>query len=142
LALAVLSVIALAVFGSLGFGGHFAWIGALVVSAWWLGHWYLKRTRHVDPQGELAARAAPLARLFPAAFVVMGHTHVPVRAVLDGGGTYVNTGSWAEAEGARPDAPFVHRAARTHLVIRVRDTGPEAELLAWDSSTGPKRFAT
>jgi len=144
LALAVLAVIALTVFGALGFRAqYFAWIGALVVPAWWAGHRYLVRTRHVDPQGELATRAAPLARLFPAAFVVMGHTHVPVRRVLDGGGaTYVNTGSWSEAEGAQPDAPFVHRAARTHLVIRVRDTGPEAELLAWDSSTGPKRFAT
>jgi UDP-2,3-diacylglucosamine pyrophosphatase LpxH len=144
LALGVLSVIALAVLGSLGFRAqYFAWIGALVVPAWWFGHLYLSRTRHVDPQNELAARALPLARLFPAAFVVMGHTHVPVRTALAGAGaTYVNTGSWAEAEGARPDAPFVHRAARTHLVIRVRDTGPEAELLAWDSSTGPKRFAT
>jgi UDP-2,3-diacylglucosamine pyrophosphatase LpxH len=144
IALTVLSVVAFAVLGLVGLRAHhFAWTSALVASAWWLGHWYLKRTRHVDPQGELAARAGPLARLFPAAFVVMGHTHVPVRTALDGGAaTYVNTGSWAEAEGAPPDAPFVHRAARTHLVIRVRDTGPEAELLVWDSSTGPKQFAT
>jgi UDP-2,3-diacylglucosamine pyrophosphatase LpxH len=121
----------------------FAWTGALIACAWWVGHVYLTRTRHVDPQQELAARAGPLAQLFPAAFVVMGHTHVPVRAAPDArGATYVNTGSWAEAEGTGPDASFAHRAARTHLVIRVRDSGPEAELLAWDSCTGPKHFST
>jgi hypothetical protein len=142
LALGVLSVAVLVVLGVLGFRVHslFAAGGALVVAAWWLVHRYLKRTRHVDPQCELVARAAPLARLFPAAFVVMGHTHVPVRAVVDeNGATYVNTGSWSEDEGAAPDASLSHRAARTHLVIRIRDTGPEAELLAWGSE-GPKRF--
>jgi UDP-2,3-diacylglucosamine pyrophosphatase LpxH len=115
---------------------------ALIVCAWWSGHVYLRRTRHVDPQKELAARAGALARLFPAAFVVMGHTHVPLRTTPDAGGaTYVNTGSWAEAEDASREGSSTRRAARTHLVIRIRDAGPEAELLAWDSSTGPRRFS-
>jgi UDP-2,3-diacylglucosamine pyrophosphatase LpxH len=144
LALSVLAVAVLALLGALGlWAHHFAWAAALVVPAWWLVHRYLSRSRHVDPQRELAARAGPLSRLFPAAFVVMGHTHVPVRTVVgDGGATYVNTGSWAEDEGAHPDASFVRRAARTHLVIRMRDTGPEAELLAWDSVLGPTRFVS
>jgi len=143
LLLAVLSVMLLFVLGALAFWAHsLAWACALVPPVWWLGHRYLSRTRSVDPQEELSARARPLARLFPAAFVVMGHTHVPVRVELDAGGaTYVNTGSWAESEGAAPDAPFVHRAARTHLVIRARGTASEAELLSWDSKDGPKRFA-
>jgi UDP-2,3-diacylglucosamine pyrophosphatase LpxH len=142
LLLAVLSVAALAVFTTLGFkASYYACFGALVLPAWWVVHRTLSRTRHVDPQNELVARAGALAQLFPAAFVVMGHTHVPVRLAAEAGGaTYVNTGSWAEDEGARPDAAYVHRAARTHLVIRDRETGPEAELLAWDSTTGPKRF--
>ncbi len=144
LALALLSVAAFCALAILGFHRpSFVWVGALVIPGWWLVHRLLSRRRHVDPQTELAARAASLARLFPAAFVVMGHTHVPVCAVVEeGGATYVNTGSWAEDDGVHPDASFAHRAARTHLVIRVRDTGPEAELLAWDSTAGPRRFAT
>lgn len=144
MALAAASIVALGIVASIGLRtASFAGTAVLVGSTWWFGHRYLSRSRHVDPQNELAARAAPLARLFPAAFVVMGHTHVPVltRASVEGA-TYVNTGSWAEDEGARPDAPFIHRAARTHLVIRVHETGPEAELLAWDSSAGPRRFVT
>jgi len=145
LALSVLAVVLLASLGALAFWAHysFAWAAALVVPTWWLVHRYLSRSRHVDPQRELAARAVPLSRLFPAAFVVMGHTHVPVRAVVEeSGATYVNTGSWAEDESAHADAPFVRRAARTHLVIRMRETGPEAELLAWDPVLGPTRFGS
>jgi hypothetical protein len=142
IALGLSSVGLLAILCVLSIRTHpvFAAAGGLVPVAWWLVHRYLKGTRHVDPQSELAARAASLARLFPAAFVVMGHTHVPLRVSIENGGaTYVNTGSWSEEEGAPPDASFSHRAARTHLVIHVRDTGPEAELLAWGPG-GPARF--
>ncbi len=143
LALAVLSALSLLILLVLGRrGGYVLWASGLMVPAWWLTHRHLGRTRHVDPQSELAARAGPLSRLFPAAFVVMGHTHVPVRAAVDDGrATYINTGSWAEDEGSRPDGPIAYRAARTHLIIRVGSGGPEAELLAWDSSVGPKRYA-
>ena len=87
----------------------------------------------------MVERAAHLASLFPAAFVVMGHTHVPV-AVPVGAATYVNVGSWAEdvaddedAETAPADArvPGPYRAARTHLVIHVRDDGTEAQFCTW-----------
>jgi UDP-2,3-diacylglucosamine pyrophosphatase LpxH len=144
LALALLSSLSLLVLAMYGFrGGYVPWTIALVLAAWWFAHRQLGRTRQVDPQNELIARAGPLSQLFPAAFVVMGHTHVPVRAPIDEGrATYINTGSWAEEAGERPDAPIAHRAARTHLVIRVGEAGPEAELLAWDSRLGPKRFAT
>jgi UDP-2,3-diacylglucosamine pyrophosphatase LpxH len=138
LALGLLSFLTLFVLAIVGTqGGHVAWASAVVLPAWWLGHRHLSSTRQVDPQSELVARAGTLARLFPAAFVVMGHTHVPVRSAVDGGPTtYINTGSWAEEEGA----PITHRATRTHLVIRVNDEGPDAELLAWDSAEGPKRI--
>lgn len=143
LALTLLCSLSLLVLGVLGLrGAYVPWAGAFMVLAWWLSHRYLSRRRHVDPQHELAARAGPLSRLFPAAFVVMGHTHVPVRAVVDDGrATYINTGSWVEDEDSSPEAPIAYRAARTHLVIRVGDQGPEAELLVWESSVGPKQFA-
>jgi len=142
LALALLSSVSLLILVVFAFrGGHVPWASALVLPTWWLGHRQLGRTRHVDAQGELIARASPLSQLFPSAFVVMGHTHVPIRAAIDDGrATYINTGSWAEEAGERPDAPIAHRAARTHLVIRVGDAGPEAELLAWDSIRGPQHF--
>jgi UDP-2,3-diacylglucosamine pyrophosphatase LpxH len=86
-------------------------------------------------------RAAHLAKLFPAAFVVMGHTHTPAKiAINDGEATYINVGSWAEEEGAEGvPAAKVYRAARTHLVIHRGDEGPVAEFLAWDVD-GPRRF--
>jgi hypothetical protein len=48
----------------------------------------------------------------------------------------VNVGSWHEAE-PKSDEDF--RAARTHLVIHPKDSGPQAEFLAW-SAEGPRRF--
>jgi UDP-2,3-diacylglucosamine pyrophosphatase LpxH len=143
-ALALFSNLLLLILLMLGIWGRYVpWGSALVPPAWWLAHVHLGRTRHVDPQSELLARAAPLSRLFPSAFVVMGHTHVPMRLPIDGGrATYINTGSWAEEAGEGPDAPSTYRAARTHLVIRVGDGGPKAELLAWESRLGPKCFAT
>jgi UDP-2,3-diacylglucosamine pyrophosphatase LpxH len=90
----------------------------------------------------MVERAAKLARLFPAAFVVMGHTHIPVRVPVNAGSaTYINVGSWAEEEAEAGVA--VHeasRAARTHLVIHVKDSGPEAEFLTWDSENGPQTY--
>jgi hypothetical protein len=144
LALGLLCTLVLLTLAVLGLrGGYAAWAMIPVLPAWWLVHGHLSRARQVDPRDALAARAAPLARLFPAAFVVMGHTHVPQRTVLeDGTSTYINTGSWAEEEGTGADAPIAYRAARTHLVIRVSDGPPEGELFIWDSREGPRRFVT
>ena len=80
-------------------------------------------------------RAAALARLFPSAFVVMGHTHIPT-SVSAGEATYINVGSWAEDE---PDALSDYRATRTHLVIHVRDSGLEAQFCTWGDA-GPVAF--
>jgi hypothetical protein len=143
-ALALSSSLLLLVLIVLGLWGRYVpWGSALVPPVWWLAHVRLGQTRHIDPQSELLARAAPLSRLFPSTFVVMGHTHVPMRLPIDDGrATYINTGSWAEEAGEGRDVPSTYRAARTHLVIRVGNGGPKAELLAWDSSLGPKSFAT
>lgn len=127
-------------------GLHRAWpwvIMAGVVAAWLALHRHLAMRRKVwfgeklDNDAILVERAGHLARLFPAAFVVMGHTHTPAMvSVAEGAATYVNVGSWHEAE-ATSAATF--RAARTHLVIHPDDAGPQAEFLAW-SATGPRRF--
>jgi UDP-2,3-diacylglucosamine pyrophosphatase LpxH len=120
--------------------GHLWWAAGCVVVAWAFANRHLTKQRKLEPDALLIDRAQHLAKLFPAAFVVMGHTHVPERVdVNDGSATYINVGSWAEEE---PDEQETHayRAARTHLVIRTGDTGPKAELLAWDSAAGPRAY--
>ena len=68
------------------------------------------------------------------------NTHTPAMvSVAQGTSTYVNVGSWHEAETDGKDAAPSHRAARTHLVIHPAPSGPTAEFLAW-SPDGPRRF--
>jgi hypothetical protein len=119
---------------------------AAVCVAWGLLHHYLRARRRewfgerLDNDETLAERANHLARLFPAAFVVMGHTHTPAMVpVAEGAATYINVGSWHEAEAGQDDAT-TFRAARTHLVIRPEPGGPAAEFLAWGPD-GPTLFA-
>ncbi len=73
----------------------------------------------------------------------MGHTHVPVRIpVAQGGATYVNVGSWHEAEAGQESAGGGFRAARTHLVIHPSAdaaTAPTAEFMTW-ADDGPRKF--
>jgi hypothetical protein len=120
---------------------HVWWAAPSVLLAWALVHFQLAKLRVADPEKRMIDRAAHLAKLFPAAFVVMGHTHTPAKiAINDGEATYINVGSWAEEEGAEGvPAAKVYRAARTHLVIHRGDEGPVAEFLAWDVD-GPRRF--
>lgn len=108
--------------------------GALVVLALWgAAHVLLSRQRKIDPAEEMARHAGTLARLLPAAFVVMGHTHVPEqKRAGEGDATYINLGSWAEEEDDDGAGGKAYRAARTHLVIEVHDGAPRAELRAWD----------
>ncbi len=141
LAVALAASILLTAVAILGaFHGHFLWAGLGVLGAWFLAHRHLSASRHVDPADEMADRATHLARLLPAAFVVMGHTHIPTRIpVNEGASTYINLGSWAEDEPSEEATDY--RAARTHLVIRIENGAPVAKLLAWDAETGPKRFS-
>jgi UDP-2,3-diacylglucosamine pyrophosphatase LpxH len=138
LALGLVASLLLIVTGVLGlYSGRFFVGSACVALAWVVGHWYLSRQRRIDPTEELAERATHLARLLPAALVVMGHTHAPAEVAMnDGASKYINLGSWAEEE---PDAVFSYRAARTHLVVHLRDGAPVAELRAWEAD-GPRRF--
>jgi UDP-2,3-diacylglucosamine pyrophosphatase LpxH len=130
-------------------GGHGGWrwpLVAAVVLAWTLAHLHLRARRRawfgarLDNNEALVERAGHLAHLFPAAFVVMGHTHTPAMVSLSQGtATYVNVGSWHEAETDGVDDPPSYRAARTHLVIHPAPAGLTAEFLAW-SPEGPRTF--
>jgi UDP-2,3-diacylglucosamine pyrophosphatase LpxH len=118
---------------------QFSFAGLAVVAAWLIAHRHLSRQRRIDPTEELSMRAGHLARLLPAAFIVMGHTHTPRELPInEGASTYINLGSWSEEEPSESAVPYT--ATRTHLVIRIENGEPKAELLAWDSETGPKRF--
>jgi UDP-2,3-diacylglucosamine pyrophosphatase LpxH len=130
-------------------GAHHGWRWPVIASialGWTLAHYLLRARRRawfgerLDNDEALVERAGHLAHLFPAAFVVMGHTHTPAMvSVAQGTSTYVNVGSWHEAEMDAKDGPPSHRAARTHLVIHPAPSGPTAEFLAW-SPDGPRRF--
>jgi predicted phosphodiesterase len=92
--------------------------------------------RDIDPSSTLRERAARVTRLMPAAFVVMGHTHLPeVTAAPGGTSTYVNLGSWDGDDD-------VANAARTHLVVYEREDGKAvAELFVWDKASGRRAWA-
>jgi UDP-2,3-diacylglucosamine pyrophosphatase LpxH len=120
--------------------GNFWYAGACIAVAWLLAHRYLSRRRKVDPDELLVERAAHLSRLFPAAFVVMGHTHVPLRVPVSQATTYINVGSWAEEEEAGERASMRVLAARTHLVIDHGESGPTAQFLRWSPDEGPRSF--
>lgn len=126
--IAVLAIAALTIV--MGLHASTLYASAGVIAVWALFHMVLSRRRKVDPAAQMIDRAARLARLFPCAFVVMGHTHAPAAARV-GPATYVNVGSWAEQESDE------QRAARTHLVIHVTPGGPQAELCTW-SPEGPR----
>jgi UDP-2,3-diacylglucosamine pyrophosphatase LpxH len=138
LGVAVLSLGLLAVLGVIGIRhGHALYAAVGVLPAWALFHRYLSGQRNVDAADLLVAKASQLVKLFPAAFVVMGHTHVPVQ-VPAGESTYINVGSWSEEEAT--DAAGSPRAPRTHLVIHPSGPRGEARLLSWDPSSGPRNY--
>jgi UDP-2,3-diacylglucosamine pyrophosphatase LpxH len=120
---------------------HSWWVAPSIIAAWAFGQGLLATQRTANPEARMIERAGHLAKLFPAAFVVMGHTHTPARiAINEGRATYINVGSWAEEEDDESEpAEKNYRAARTHLVIHSSDQGPVAEFLTWDVG-GPRRF--
>ena len=143
LALALASLLALFVVAVIGvYHGHALYGAFGVIAAWALFHRHLSAQRTVDSADLLIAKASQLSKLFPAAFVVMGHTHTPVH-VPAGSATYINVGSWAEEEDAgQSEDRAPPRAPRTHLVIHMREARPEARLLIWESGSGPRSYET
>ncbi len=99
--------------GLVGFGNHFA----------------RKMRRNTDEVVEMCAdRAEKIARLTGVKLVLMGHTHVvDVRPILDGAGTYANSGTWTSV-----DNPWdrLHPDARRFTFLRVR--GAEVEVIRWN----------
>lgn len=92
------------------------------------------RRHSVEPSALLREGSAGVARLFPAAVIVMGHTHLPeVRPIADTS-TYINLGAWA----GDPSAGEAH-PGQTHLVLTRAPAGPHARLLTW-SDAGPQPF--
>ncbi|HEU4407846.1 MAG TPA: metallophosphoesterase [Polyangiaceae bacterium] len=103
--------------------------------------WLWRRARGpIDPSAALRERGLRVSAIFPAAFVVMGHTHLPeVCRGSPEGSTYINLGGWADEE---PEgwAPPTKPPSRTHLVVQLVDGAPRAEFLRWSSPEGPTRF--
>jgi UDP-2,3-diacylglucosamine pyrophosphatase LpxH len=91
--------------------------------------WFARQT--VEPSAELRQSSARVSRLFPAPFVVMGHTHLPEVEAAGPGSTYVNLGAWTEEETADGSSPALP-ATRTHFVLVHREQGASAELLTWE----------
>jgi UDP-2,3-diacylglucosamine pyrophosphatase LpxH len=102
--------------------------------------WLWRRARGaIDASDSLRERAARVAALFPAAFVVMGHTHLPeVNQSANGTATYVNLGAWAEEE--TPDDSAGSPAPRTHLVVEHFEGRPRGLLLRWTAEQRPEHF--
>jgi hypothetical protein len=90
----------------------------------------------LEPSAVLRESSARVARLFPAAFVVMGHTHLPEMRPSTDRATYVNLGAWA------PEQAFVEQSAalqptQSHFVLVADGTIVRAELRTWDGA-GPR----
>ncbi|MGH7281347.1 MAG: hypothetical protein ACRELY_07495, partial [Polyangiaceae bacterium] len=90
---ALVVLVPLAVHRHAAHEGGGAWMAAsiaIVLAAWITSHLVMSARRKVDPAMDMAERATKLAKLFPAAFVVMGHTHAPQRQPIDEGrATYI-----------------------------------------------------
>ncbi|HEY3499781.1 MAG TPA: metallophosphoesterase [Polyangiaceae bacterium] len=110
----------------------YAAVTALVLAAAFGGvHRVWKGQRVLEPSAVLRERSIGVAKLFPAAFVVMGHTHLPEMTATTEVTTYVNLGAWAEEE--TPDGkPSALPATRTHLVLALAGQSVRAELRAWE----------
>jgi UDP-2,3-diacylglucosamine pyrophosphatase LpxH len=90
-----------------------------------LGGWFaaaLIAREPVDPSESMRLVAARIRAVMGVPIVVMGHTHVPTIDQDGRGGTYINTGTWVDADPAR---------AFTHLRIEHTPVGIRARLCQW-----------
>lgn len=143
----MLDQLVMALVSSIAFVLVFAWFGdwvialassALVFSLLLLARrvWFARQA--VEPSAELRERSTHVSHLFPAAFIVMGHTHLPEVEAAGPGSTYVNLGAWAEEEASAGAAPALP-ATRTHFVLIHAEHGTSAGLMTWDQGA-PRPF--
>jgi UDP-2,3-diacylglucosamine pyrophosphatase LpxH len=116
--------------------GLAAALGLSALAAAFIGRHLFLRRHSVEPSALLREGSAGVARLFPAAVIVMGHTHLPEVRPLADASTYINLGAWA----GDPTAPESH-PGQTHLVLTRAAAGPSARLLTW-SENGPRPFSS
>ncbi|MBL4632804.1 MAG: hypothetical protein JKY56_02975 [Kofleriaceae bacterium] len=83
------------------------------------------RGREVDASATMELNSERILKIVDAKFVTFGHTHEPVARQLDKGTWYFNTGTWVPT--GKPGLLRVF----THLVVRHREDGPEAQLCQW-----------
>lgn len=113
---------------------------AVIMAGLAIAAWAWRRVRgSIDASASLRERAAQVATVFPAAFVVMGHTHLPERFETSAESCYVNLGAWAEEEVDEGEALRLP-ATRTHLVVQFVDDRPTAALFRWAAGGRPTRF--
>ena len=95
-----------------------------------------RRQRALEPSAVLRESSARVAKLFPAAFVVMGHTHLPEMRPSAEHTTYVNLGAWAPEQAfGEQNAPLC--PTRSHFVLVADGTTISAELRTWEGD-GPR----
>ncbi|MCC6898679.1 MAG: metallophosphoesterase [Polyangiaceae bacterium] len=119
---------------ALGVGLSLGTVALVALAVLW------RRARgEIDASALLRERAARVSSVFPAAFIVMGHTHLPELSATRSSSAYVNVGAWAEDQLEEGEATSLP-ATRTHLVVQLVDGRPTAVLMQWDAETGPRRF--
>ncbi len=128
----VLILIALAVFqiGPFWLIPLVGTLGAIGIAIW------LKISRVFDPKEAIKESARRVAKLLPARFIVMGHTHEPVMEPIDEDTTYINLGNWT-GDNLDDDAP---KAPCSHLVIRQVEGQLKAEFVSlWPKAPAPDK---
>ncbi len=82
-----------------------------------LANSWLARRRRCDAHVLLLAAAAPMARILGVREVVMGHSHRPVDAPLEGGVRYLNLGAWSPAGPGLPYARWLGERAELRSFV-------------------------
>ena len=85
------------------------------------------RNRVIDPAMGLELISERIARQLEVKTVAFGHTHLPVDKPLQGGGRYLNSGTWV------PTASPGLLGVFSHLIIRPTDAGTDAAIYQWSA---------
>jgi UDP-2,3-diacylglucosamine pyrophosphatase LpxH len=105
-------------------------IAVLGAGVWALLRWLSKH--HVSSQLPMRRVPERIGKLVDAPFVLFGHTHDPLRAVMPSGVTYLNCGTWLPATrpGLRRSFTFVRVAPAS-----AEAPDPRADILQWHNGS-------